>query len=64
MSQVSRVKTVPASAGRYQECVLARRSLVGLRRSLARIRLVGRGLWSVMRLVTRILYSLGEPHNG
>jgi putative flippase GtrA len=36
LSQVSRVKTVPASAGRYQECDLARRSLVGLRRSLAR----------------------------
>src|SRR4029453_15962180 len=33
MSQVSRVKTVPTPAGRYQECVLARRSLVGLRRS-------------------------------
>jgi thiamine biosynthesis lipoprotein len=32
-----RVKTVPASAGRYQECDLERRSRGGLRRSLARV---------------------------
>jgi hypothetical protein len=29
LSQVSRVKTVPASAGRYQACGVARRSLEG-----------------------------------
>jgi HEAT repeat protein len=35
LSHVSRVKTVRASARRYQACRLARRSLNGLRRSLA-----------------------------
>ena len=39
-SQVFWVKTVPASAGRYQAYDLARRSLKGLRRSLARSALV------------------------
>ena len=37
VSQVSRVKTVPATAGRYRECRRARRSLDGRGRSLARI---------------------------
>ena len=49
LSQVSWVKTVPASAGRNQACDLARRSLDGLRRSLAVTPRPGRAIRSPAR---------------
>jgi ABC-type uncharacterized transport system auxiliary subunit len=51
LSQVSRVETVPASAGRYQERGLARRSRVGLRRSLARVR---HACWSILAIAATV----------